>query len=74
MNLKKITIVLVFATLISCSTTPTIEPVPCPLRPELLQVDPELEVSPHVQSIVTENYLRLIEYAKKLEVRASCEG
>ena len=57
----------------SCGTNQTIEPIiPCGPRPELLEIDPEFEVSPHVQSIVTENYLRLIQYAKKLEARAAC--
>ena len=36
--------------------------------------DPEFSVDPHVQGIVTENYIRLIDYAKKLEGRAQCEA
>jgi hypothetical protein len=39
-----------------------------------MEVDPEFEVSPHVQEIVTENYLRLIQYSKKLEARANCDN
>jgi len=73
MKLKLLVILLASATLIGCGTTPQIEPLPCPARPELLQVDPEFDVAPHVQAIVAENYLRLIQYSKKLEARAECE-
>jgi hypothetical protein len=67
-------ILLASVILIACGTTPTIEPIPCPARPELLQVDPEFDVAPHVQAIVAENYLRLIQYSKKLEARAGCDN
>ena len=55
---------------VACGTTGTIPDVPCPLRPELIQT--ELDASEEVKEIVVENYLRLIEYAEKLEVRAGC--
>jgi hypothetical protein len=73
MKLKILAIALLLGTLTACGSQTTIEPVlPCPDRPELIQVDPEFEVSPHVQAIVAENYLRLIQYAQKLEARAQC--
>ena len=71
-NLRKLAIVLLSAIPAACGTTEPVPEVPCPLRPELQQIDPEFEVSPHVQAVVVENYLRLIEYSRKLEVRANC--
>ena len=56
--------------LASCGQTRTIPDAPCPNRPELLTI--EAEVSEDVREAVTENYIRLIEYAEKLEVRANC--
>ena len=61
------------ASLISCGTTEPLPDFPCPNRPVLLEVPEHIEVSPEVQDIVTENYLRLVEYAKKLETRADCK-
>ena len=55
---------------IACGGNQTIPDVPCPLRPELIQT--ELDASEEVKEIVVENYLRLIEYAEKLETRANC--
>lgn len=67
-------ILLISASLVmACGTTPTIEPIPCPPRPELIEVPAEYEVDPDVQAIVAENYLRLVTYAKKIEARASCD-
>ena len=55
---------------VACGHVETIPEVPCPERPELIGTD--LEASDEVKAIVVENYLRLIEYAEKLETRAEC--
>jgi len=69
-NCKTLAIVLVLGLLTACGkTTPTIE-LPCPLRPELINIPEHYDVDPSVQDIVTENYLRLIQYARQLEARA----
>ena len=70
MKSRKLIIILGLMTLTSCGGTKTIPDFPCPLRPELLTT--EAEVSEEVRAVVTENYIRLIEYAEKLEVRANC--
>lgn len=61
---------MLFAIPIACGQNQTIPDVPCPERPELLNT--ELEASEEVKRLVIENYLRLIEYAEKLETRAGC--
>lgn len=76
-SLKIVAILSCFAILTGCATK--IEPipdVPCPLYPELIPLDQEMiDATPkHVQSVVVQNYLLLDEYARKLEVRAGCEG
>jgi len=60
--------------LTSCASNEVIEPIPCPLYPELLVLDPELaRVTPlAVKALVVQNYLLLDDYAQKLEVRAGC--
>ena len=67
---SRLIIILGLMTLTSCSGIKTIPDFPCPDRPELLTT--EAEASDEVRAIVTENYIRLIEYAEKLEVRAGC--
>jgi hypothetical protein len=64
-----------FAILTSCGTTPTTDPLPCPLYPELITIDEELSAATpkHVQAIVIQNYILLDEYARKLEVMAGCK-
>lgn len=68
--------ILYLLTLTACAGSPEIEPIPCPLFPELIALDEELvnDTPPAVRAAVTENYLRLDEYARKLEVRAGCKG
>jgi hypothetical protein len=48
--------------------------MPCPLRPELIAIDEEMQrdTPPHVLAIVAENYIRLIDYSKRLEARVEC--
>ena len=74
-KLKTLGILSCFAILTACADQ-GIDPVPCPLYPELIPLDPELaaEVSPIVKEIVVQNYLLLDEYAQKLEVRAGCDN
>jgi len=69
-------VVLIFsATMTACGTTQTTPDLPCPLRPEIVPIAPEMqaEVPPYVLEIVAENYIRFVQYAKQLEVRAGCE-
>lgn len=69
-------IILCSLILTNCSSQKIeIEEQPCPLPPELIVIDEEMAntVAPHIQAIVAENYIRLIEYAARLEVRARCE-
>ncbi len=60
---------------ISCATTTAPIELPCPLFPELIVIDEEMEAAtpPYVIESVTENYIRLIEYAERLEIRANCK-
>lgn len=61
--------------LVSCSTWET-KPVPCPVRPILDQLTTaELSVMEiETMEKIGSNQIRLKEYAKKLEIRAGCEG
>ena len=46
----------------------------CPLFPELIVIDEEMEAAtpPLVREAVLENYILLIEWGEKLELRANC--
>jgi hypothetical protein len=46
------------------------------LFPELIILDEEMQdaTPPFVRGAVTENYIRLIEWGEKLELRANCSG
>ena len=61
-------------TLTSCATRTIIAENECPLFPELIELDQEMiEATPaHVQSVVIENYIKLVEWGEKLEIRANC--
>ena len=70
MRLRILALMALFVIPIACGQNQTIPDFPCPNRPELLNTDEQ--VSAEVIEVVTENYIRLIEYAEKLEVRAGC--
>lgn len=57
--------------LTACGNAKTIPDYPCPARPTLETVN--LDVSDEVRAIVVENYIRLMDYAQKLEIRAGCK-
>ena len=48
----------------------------CPAFPELISLDEEMvKATPeYVREIVSENYIRLIEWGELMENRANCEG
>jgi len=73
-SLMILAIVLSLAILTACAKNVRTEPVPCPLYPELLVLDPELAAATPlaVKALVVQNYLLLDDYAQKLEVRAGC--
>ncbi len=60
-------------TLIGCSTTPAPEPIPCPPRPVLIPISPELqrETPADVLDIVAANQIALKSHIRILE--AYCE-
>ena len=60
----------------SCCSTPPTDPLPCPPRPvlEAITVEEQLAIAPDVVLKIASNQIKLKEYAKKLEVRAECEG
>lgn len=66
---------LILTTGSACHTIEIVEPLPCPARPTLVAVSPELQqqAPEELIQIVSDNQLKLKAYAKKLEVRASCE-
>lgn len=70
MNALRLILLTLLASLTACGIAPTIDPIPCPPRPILEGV----VLEPDQADIVTENYLRLMTYAKKLEARAQCEN
>ena len=70
MNALRMTLLTLLASLTACGISPTIDPIPCPPRPILEGV----ELTPDQADIVVENYIRMMTYAKKLEVRANCEN
>ena len=75
MKSRRLAVLVLLGTLTSCATELVIlEPIPCPLFPELITIDEEMEgaTPPFVIAAVTENYMRLIEWGEKLEVRAGC--
>ena len=59
---------------ISCATRTIVAENECPLFPELIELDQEMiEATPaHVQSVVIENYIMLVEWGERLELRANC--
>ena len=59
--------------MVGCGTT-VVSDAPCPSRPELtpISVELQLQMPKDAVLIATENQLALIEYAKKLELRAGC--
>ncbi len=76
MKLRILAALSLFAILTSCASDPIVlEAIPCPLFPELVVLDEEMEAATpaHVISAVTENYILLIEWGEKLEVRAGCK-
>ena len=74
MKLRILVALSLSAILLACASPAILEPIPCPPFPELIQIDEEMEADTpdYVVSSVIENYIRLIEYAEKLEVRAGC--
>ena len=75
MKLRILVVLLLSVILTGCATTIVASDTPCPLFPELLLIDEEMEAEtpPFVISTVVMNYSLLIEYSEKLEVRAGCK-
>ena len=58
-----------------CGTTVVGYDGPCPLRPELIPIDAELqrEIAPHTLQIIAENQLKLKKHIKDLEALSGCD-
>jgi len=74
-NVPKLGTLILILGMFGCTTYSVQSDVPCPSRPTLTPITPQqqLSIDPQVLEIVIVNQLILKTYAKKLEVRASCE-
>ena len=74
MKLRILVVLLLLGILTACATTIVASDTPCPLFPELLTIDEEMEAETpqFVIATVVTNYSLLIEYAEKLALRAGC--
>ena len=72
--LRLATIVAIFALVTGCVTRTIIQENDCPLRPELIPIDVELQadIPPHTLLIIAQNQLKLKKHIKDLEAIANC--